>query len=220
VRKAFGRRLARKAPVEADLVTGVPTPRFPPQRDLLKKRGFPTNGLGEEPLHRAHLHSTRAEPEGIGRQIKLNPLRSLIEGKRVVLVDDSIVRGTTSRHIIGLLRSEGAREVHVRISSPPYRFPCYYGIDTPSACELPAATLNVESIRERIGADSLVYLDLQDISDILGEKVSGSVLRVLTATTRLMYQHWSIPTEGMDLDESVSRSRCGYRCSFFVCGED
>ncbi|MGI6643120.1 MAG: amidophosphoribosyltransferase [Bacillota bacterium] len=174
MRKAFGRRLARKAPVEADLVTGVPDSSLSAAAGFAEEAGLPYEmGL----VKNRYIGRTFIAPEQNLRElavrIKLNPLRSLIEGKRVVLVDDSIVRGTTSRHIIGLLRSEGAREVHVRISSPPYRFPCYYGIDTPSACELPAATLNVESIRERIGADSLVYLDLQDISDILGEKVSG-----------------------------------------------
>ncbi len=174
VRKALGRKLARKGPVEADLVTGVPDSSLSAAAGFAEEAGLPYEmGL----VKNRYIGRTFIAPEQALRElavrIKLNPLRSLIEGKRVVLVDDSIVRGTTSRHIIGLLRSAGAKEVHVRISSPPYRFPCYYGIDTPSACELPAATLDVEAIRERIGADSLVYLDLQDLKDIVGARVPG-----------------------------------------------
>ncbi len=94
----------------------------------------------------------------MGVRIKLNPLREVIDGRRVVLVDDSIVRGTTSGKIVRMLRASGAAEVHVRISSPPIRFPCFYGIDTSSRGELVAATTGVEEIRRMIGADSLGYL--------------------------------------------------------------
>jgi amidophosphoribosyltransferase len=103
----------------------------------------------------------------IGVRIKLNPLREVIDGRRVVLVDDSIVRGTTSGKIVRMLRASGAAEVHVRISSPPIRFPCFYGIDTSSRGELVAATAQVEEIRRLIGADSLGYLSQNGLVEAL-----------------------------------------------------
>ena len=98
-----------------------------------------------------------------GVKLKLNPVRSLLEGKRVVLIDDSIVRGTTSRKIVRMIRNAGAREVHMRISCPPTISPCFYGVDTPSKRELIAANKSVEEIRDFIGADSLAYLSLQGL---------------------------------------------------------
>jgi amidophosphoribosyltransferase len=103
----------------------------------------------------------------LGVRIKLNPLREVIEGHRVVLVDDSIVRGTTSGKIVRMLRAAGATEVHVRISSPPIRFPCFYGIDTSSRGELVAATTPLEEIRRMIGADSLGYLSQEGLVEAL-----------------------------------------------------
>jgi amidophosphoribosyltransferase len=173
-RKALGRRLAQKGPVDADLCTGVPDSslsaasgfaeeaRLPYEMGLVKNRYVGRTFI-------APVQSTRE----FGVKIKLNALRSLIQGKRVVLVDDSIVRGTTSKYIVGLLRSAGAKEIHVRISSPPYKFPCCYGIDTATKEELTASNLSVEGIRESIGADSLVFLDLEDLSEVLGKKVGG-----------------------------------------------
>lgn len=173
-RKALGRALAKKGPVEADLVTGVPDSSlsaatgYAEQADLPYEMGLVKN---------RYIGRTFIAPEQSQREfavkIKLNPLKSLIQGKRVVLVDDSIVRGTTSRFIVGLLRSAGAEEVHVRISSPPYKFPCYYGIDTSSRGELPAATQAVEDIRKAIDADTLVYLDIDDLRTVLGRNVKG-----------------------------------------------
>lgn len=103
-------------------------------------------------------------------RLKLNPVRSIVEGKRVVLVDDSIVRGTTTSHIIKLLKEVGAKEVHVRISSPPYRFPCYFGIDTSSRGELIAANNTIDETRDIIGADSLYYLKQSSLTKILADK--------------------------------------------------
>jgi amidophosphoribosyltransferase len=100
--------------------------------------------------------------------VKLNPVRELVEGRRVVLVDDSIVRGTTSGKIVQVLREAGAREVHVRISSPPIRWPCFYGVDTSSRRQLVAAELEVEQIRQRIGADSLGYLSQEGLVEAIG----------------------------------------------------
>ena len=173
-RKALGRALARKGPVEADLVTGVPDSSLSAATGYAEETGIPYEmGL----VKNRYIGRTFISPEQSMREfavkIKLNPLKSLIQGKRVVLVDDSIVRGTTSRYIIGLLRSAGAKEVHVRISSPPYVFPCYYGIDTSSKGELAASSMSVEEIRKDIDADSLVYLEIDDLRNVLGKNVKG-----------------------------------------------
>jgi amidophosphoribosyltransferase len=173
-RKRLGRKLASKDPVEADLVMGVPDSSLSAASGFAEEAGIPyETGL----VKNRYIGRTFISPEQSLRElavkIKLNPLRSLLRGKRVVLVDDSIVRGTTSRYIVGLLRSAGAKEVHVRISSPPYKHPCYYGIDTSSGGELAAASQTVEEIRESIGADSLVFLDLEDLHDVLGTTIDG-----------------------------------------------
>ena len=102
-------------------------------------------------------------------KVKLNPVKSVLDGKRVVLVDDSIVRGTTSRKIVGMVREGGAREVHLRISSPPTMGPCYYGIDTPTREELIASNHSVEEIREWVGADSLAYLSHEGLLAAVGD---------------------------------------------------
>src|SRR5260370_23919062 len=104
-----------------------------------------------------------------GVKVKLNPVRSILEGKRVVLVDDSIVRGTTSRKIVGMVRAAGAREVHVRVSCPPTISPCFYGIDTPSRSALIAATHTIDEIREFLEADSVAYLSLEGLLTSVGE---------------------------------------------------
>ena len=173
-RKALGRRLAQKGPVEADLVTGVPDSSLSAASGFAEEAGIPYEmGL----VKNRYIGRTFIAPEQtlreLGVRIKLNPLKSLVDGKRVVLVDDSIVRGTTSKYIVGLLRSAGAKEVHVRISSPPYRFPCYYGIDTSSAGELAAASMDIEAVRKMIGADSLVHLTVDDLREVLGGNVRG-----------------------------------------------
>jgi amidophosphoribosyltransferase len=111
----------------------------------------------------------RESIRSFGVRIKLNAVRSVLEGRRVVLIDDSIVRGTTSRKIVGMVREAGAREVHLRISSPPTTGPCYYGIDTPTKGELIAATHTVPEIRQRIGADSLAYLSHEGLLAAVGD---------------------------------------------------
>lgn len=173
-RKALGRRLAQKAPCSADLVTGVPDSSLSAASGYAEEAKIPYEmGL----VKNRYVGRTFIAPEQamreFGVRIKLNPLKSLVQGKRVVLVDDSIVRGTTSRYIVGLLRSAGAKEVHVRISSPPYRFPCYYGIDTSSRGELIASSMGVEEIRKAIGADSLAYLEVRDLEEVLGKRVGN-----------------------------------------------
>ncbi len=164
VRKGFGKVLAREAPVEADVVVPVPDSGVPAAIGFSQESGIPF----EMGLVRNHyVGRTFIEPEqnirSFGVRVKLNPARKLLEGKRVVLIDDSIVRGTTSKKIIKMVRDSGAKEVHMRISSPPTKWPCFYGIDTPSRNELVSAKKNVEEIRQFIQADSLSYLSVEGL---------------------------------------------------------
>ena len=159
VRKELGRQLARENGVEADLVTPVPDSGVPAAIGYAEESGIPLEfGL----IRNHYVGRTFIEPQqsirNFGVKIKLNAQREVLEGKRVIVVDDSIVRGTTSRKIIRMLRDAGAKEVHMRISSPPTIGPCYYGIDTPTRSELIASTKSVEEIRRSIEADSLAYL--------------------------------------------------------------
>jgi amidophosphoribosyltransferase len=159
MRKGFGKQLAREHPVEADVVIPVPDSGVPAALGYAEESKIPF----EVGLMRNHyVGRTFIEPKEsirhFGVKIKLNPVRSVLEGKRVVVVDDSIVRGTTSKKIVKMIRDAGAKEVHMRISSPPTTGPCYYGIDTPNKDELIAANHSVEEIRKFIGADSLGYL--------------------------------------------------------------
>lgn len=173
VRKELGRRLARDWPVDADLVTGVPDSSVSAAIGYAEEAGLP-NEIGL--IKNRYIGRTFIEPTQQGRELavrlKLNPLRQVVKGQRVVLVDDSIVRGTTSRHIVGLLRQAGAREVHLRITSPPYKFPCFYGIDTSSSAELIAAHKSIEEIREAVGADSLAYQTEQGLTEALGYRAN------------------------------------------------
>ena len=172
VRKALGRHLAREHPVEADVVIPVPDSGVPAALGYAQESGT----AFEHGLIRNHyVGRTFIEPQQsirhFGVKIKLNPVRELLEGKRVVVVDDSIVRGTTSRKIVSMLRAAGAREVHMRISSPPTVSPCYYGIDTPNRKELIAASHDPGEICRYIRADSLGYLSLQGMMSAVGKDV-------------------------------------------------
>ena len=160
-REQLGRLLAREHPVAADIVTPVPDSGVPAAVGYAAESGIPFRmGL----IRNHYVGRTFIEPEqairDFGVKLKLNPIRRMIEGQRVILVDDSIVRGTTSRKIVRLVREAGATEVHVRISCPPTISPCYYGVDTPRRDELIAARQSVEEIRQFLGADSLGYLSL------------------------------------------------------------
>jgi len=161
VRIKLGRKLAREEPAQADLVTAVPDSGVSASLGYAEASAIPY-GIGLTRNH--YIGRTFIQPGQSTRdmevRIKLNPIRETLEKKRVVLVDDSIVRGTTSRKIIGLLREGGAREVHFRISSPPIKYPCFFGIDTPVRRELVASAHTVEETREKLGADSLGYLSL------------------------------------------------------------
>ncbi|HYF92761.1 MAG TPA: amidophosphoribosyltransferase [Symbiobacteriaceae bacterium] len=169
VRKEMGRQLAREAPAEADIVIGVPDSSISAATGYAEASGIPYEvGL----IKNRYIARTFILPSQVKREtalkLKLNPLRKVIEGKRVVLVDDSIVRGTTSKHLVSLLREAGAREVHMRISSPPYVNACHYGIDTSRSSELAARDRNVEQIRDLVGADSLYYLSNEGMIKAVG----------------------------------------------------
>jgi len=169
VRKALGRQLAREHPVPADIVIPVPDSGTSAALGYSEESGTPYElGL----IRNHYVGRTFIEPKAgirhFGVKVKLNPMREMLEGKRIVVVDDSIVRGTTSRKIVKMIRSSGAREVHVRISSPPIQWPCYYGIDTPTRKELIASSHVPEEIRRYLAADSLGYLSLDGMLKATG----------------------------------------------------
>src|ERR1700685_724916 len=193
-REELGRQLAREAGVDADLIVPVPDSGVTGAVGYAAESGIPFRfGL----IRNHYVGRTFIEPSqsvrDFGVRLKLNPVRSLLEGKRIVLIDDSIVRGTTSRKIVRMVRSAGAREVHLRISCPPTISPCFYGVDTPSKRELIAANKSVQEIREFIGADSLAYLSLEGLKKACGE---GEGLRYCTACYTGKY-----PTEIIDVGE-------------------
>ncbi|MDP3279264.1 MAG: amidophosphoribosyltransferase [Deltaproteobacteria bacterium] len=168
-RRAMGHALAEQSPVEADVVIAVPDSGVPAAVGFAERSGIPFQ-MG---LIRSHyVGRTFIEPQQsirhFGVRLKLSPVRDLLEGKRVVVVDDSIVRGTTSRKIVKMLRDAGAREVHLRISSPPTRWPCFYGIDTPNRRELIAATHTTSEISRYITSDSLEYLSIEGLRRAVG----------------------------------------------------
>ena len=168
-RHAFGRRLAKEHPAKADVVVAVPDSGMYPGLGFAEESGLPF-ALGLVRNH--YVGRTFIEPKQsirhFGVKVKLNPVREVVEGKRIVLVDDSIVRGTTSRKIVRMLRESGATEVHVRVSSPPTMASCHYGIDTPTRSELIAANQSVDEIREFIEADSLGYLSVEGMLEAFG----------------------------------------------------
>src|SRR2546425_582797 len=169
-REELGRQLARESPADADIVVPVPDSCVTAAIGYASESGIPFRfGLIRHHYVRRTFIEPRQSVRDFGVKLKLNPVRSILEGKRVVLIDDSIVRGTTSRKIVGMVRSAGAREVHVRISSPPTTGPCYYGIDTPLKSELIAAHQSVEEIRRFIAADSLAYLSQEGLLEAVGD---------------------------------------------------
>ncbi len=169
-RDAMGRQLALESPVTADIVVPVPDSGVTAAMGFSHESGIPVQfGL----IRNHYVGRTFIEPEqrvrDFGVKLKLNPVRHVLAGKRVVLIDDSIVRGTTSKKIVRMVRDAGAKEVHMRISCPPTISPCYYGVDTPSKNQLIGANKSVEEIREYIGADSLAYLSLEGLRKAAGE---------------------------------------------------
>ncbi|WP_305046161.1 amidophosphoribosyltransferase [Geoalkalibacter sp.] len=169
VRKEFGRMLAREHAVAADVVIPIPDSGVPAAIGYAEESGIPFQlGL----IRNHYVGRTFIEPQQsirhFGVKIKLNPVREVIEGKRVVVIDDSIVRGTTARKIIKMIRAAGAKEIHVRISSPPTSFPCYYGIDTPTRKELISSSHTIEEINRYITSDTLGYLSREGMREAAG----------------------------------------------------
>ncbi len=169
-RMKAGGRLAREAPAAADLVIAVPDSGLFAALGYARESGLPLEfGLIRNHYVGRTFIQPRQSIRHFGVRVKLNPVREIIDGRRVVLIDDSIVRGTTSPKIVKMVRDAGAAEVHVRIACPPTAWPCHYGIDMPTRGELIASSHSVEEIRSFIGADSLAYLSLQGLLDSLGQ---------------------------------------------------
>jgi len=169
-RYRIGVELAKESPVDADLVIPVPDSGVPPAMGFAEQAGIPFQmGL----IRNHYVGRTFIEPRqsirNFGVKLKLNPNRNLIKGKRVILVDDSIVRGTTSRKIVEMMRAAGASEIHMRISSPPTKYSCFYGVDTPNADELMANKMDLEAMRKAIGADSLVFVSFEGMYRAVGK---------------------------------------------------
>jgi amidophosphoribosyltransferase len=173
IRKNFGRQLARETGIEADVVIPVPDSGVPAALGYAEEAGIPFDtGL----IRNHYIGRTFIEPRQsirhFGVKIKLNPVRDALKGKRVVVVDDSIVRGTTSKKIIKMIRNAGAAEIHMRISSPPTSYPCFYGIDTPTRQELIASTHSIEEIRKYITADTLGYISMDGIQKVVPQRMN------------------------------------------------
>ena len=168
-RYRMGEVLAEESPVAADIVIGVPDSGLGAAQGYARASGVPY-GMGiikNKYIGRTFIAPTQKERENMVF-VKLNAIRSDLEGKRVIVIDDSIVRGTTSRRLVQILRRAGAKEVHFRVSSPPVKFPCYLGIDTPSKNELISSTHELEEIRKEIGADSLAFISLEGMIKAFG----------------------------------------------------
>ena len=168
-RYRMGEVLAQESPVDADVVIGVPDSGLGAAQGYARASGVPY-GMGiikNKYIGRTFIAPTQKERENMVF-VKLNAIRSDLEGKRVIVIDDSIVRGTTSRRLVQILRRAGAKEVHFRVSSPPVKFPCYLGIDTPSKNELISSTHELEEIRKEIGADSLAFISLEGMVKAFG----------------------------------------------------
>ncbi|MBA7528119.1 Amidophosphoribosyltransferase [subsurface metagenome] len=166
----MGRRLAQEHPVQADIIVPVPDSGISAAIGYAAQSGIPyEEGL----IKNRYIGRTFIQPEQLirdfGVKIKLSPIKEIIKDKRVILIDDSIVRGTTSRKIVNLVRDAGAREVHVRISSPPIYFSCFYGIDTPNREHLRASNHNIEETEKWIRADSLGYLSVEGLCSVFNK---------------------------------------------------
>ncbi|MDD3839384.1 MAG: amidophosphoribosyltransferase [Clostridia bacterium] len=173
-RKKAGRILAQEHPVDADLVIGVPDSGTTAAIGYAEQSGIK---YGEGLIKNRYVGRTFIQPtqelREQGVDIKLNALKSMVEGKRIIMVDDSIVRGTTSGRIVDMLRRAGAKEIHMRISSPPVKYPCYFGIDTPERKHLIGAQRSVQEIEQLIGADSLAYISIEGLMETVDVRKCG-----------------------------------------------
>jgi amidophosphoribosyltransferase len=180
-RQRMGEQLAEQAPCEADLVVPVPESGIPAAQGYARASGIP---YGDGFVKNRYIGRTFIAPSQELRakavRMKLNPLRENVQGKRLVVVDDSIVRGTTSRAMVKMLREAGAAEVHLRIMSPPYKWPCFFGMDTGERSELIAANLTVGQIQEYLGVDSLAYLTIDRLIEATGAVNAGFCSACLT----------------------------------------
>jgi amidophosphoribosyltransferase len=201
VRKEMGRQLAREHGVEADVVIAVPDSGVPAAMGYAEESGLRFElGL----IRNHYVGRTFIEPQQsirhFGVKIKLNPVREVLKGKRVVIIDDSIVRGTTSRKIVKMVRNAGASEVHMRISSPPTSYPCYYGIDTPNRKELISASHTIDEIRKYITADSLGYLSHAGLMQAVGTETPFYCTACFSGDYAIKFPHMGIDPQ-MELFE-------------------
>ncbi len=180
-RVRMGEQLAAQAPVDADMVMGVPESGIQAAEGFARRSGIP---YGQGLVKNRYIGRTFIAPDqamrALGVRMKLNPLKDNIAGKRLVVVDDSIVRGTTTRAMVGMLRESGANEVHLRVSSPPYKWPCFYGMDTGQRGELLAANMSIEEIRDYLNVDTLAYLSLDRLVEATGAVGAGFCTACLT----------------------------------------
>jgi amidophosphoribosyltransferase len=180
-RQRMGEQLAEQAPVDADLVIPVPESGVPAAQGYARASGIP---YGDGFVKNRYIGRTFIAPSQALRakavQMKLNPLRDNVQGKRLVVVDDSIVRGTTSREMVRMLREVGAAEVHLRIMSPPYRWPCFFGMDTGDRADLLAANMNLGEIQDFLAVDSLAYLTIDRLVEATGARNAGFCSACLT----------------------------------------
>ena len=172
-RRGFGRRLAEEHPIEADAVVSVPDSANSAALGYSERSGIPfeLGLLRNHYVGRNFIKPSQADRD-FGARMKYNPVREVLEGRRVIVVDDSLVRGTTSRSLVKFIRQAGAKEVHFRIASPPVRFPCFYGIDMPSHEELIGSRLTPEEIGQELGVDSLGYLSLEGMLSVVSDRSS------------------------------------------------
>lgn len=206
-RKNMGRILAQESPIDADMVVGVPNSSLSAASGYAEASGIPYEmGLVKNQyIARTFIQPTQELREQ-GVRMKLSAVRGVVEGKRVIMVDDSIVRGTTSRRIVQLLKEAGAKEVHVRIASPPLKYPCFYGIDIQTRKELIAANHSVEEIRELIAADSLCYLSEQGLIDAIGLNFDAPYTGLCMA-----YFNGDYPTPLYDYEKQYKASLMGIK---------
>lgn len=181
VRKSMGAQLAKEHPVDVDVVIGIPDSATAAAVGYAQESGIP---YGEGLLKNRYVGRTFIEPDqrvrGLGVKLKFNTLSEVVEGKKLVVVDDSIVRGTTTPHVVGLLRKAGAKEVHLRVCAPPIRHPCQLGVDMASYEELIAANKSIEEIKDFVGADSLGYLSIQGLIESVGGNDNNHCLGCFT----------------------------------------
>lgn len=208
VRQNMGAKLAEEHPVDADLVVGVPESAIAAATGYAQRSGIP---LAEGLVKNRYVGRTFIEPDQrlrqLGAQMKYNPMPQLLKGKRIVMVDDSIVRGTTTPHVIKLLRKAGAKEVHVRIVAPAIRYPCFFGVDMATYSELLAAKKTVPEIKDIIGADSLGYLSVEGLIKAVGQPRDNFCLACFTGDYPMPVQ---IEMDKLEIESIAARKQAAF----------